>query len=182
MKTKKLNVMLAIGSCVASLVIISCSTLSLPKGATAISPFNKDEYLGKWYEIARLDFKYEKNLDNVTATYSINDNGSIKVDNRGYNYKKMEWEQSIGKAKFIKDPTVARLKVSFFGPFYAAYNIIALDSEYQYALVVGNNLDYLWILSRTKTIPENIKSAYMQQAKDLGYDIDALVWNKHDKN
>lgn len=182
MKIKKLNVLLAIGTFVAGSVIISCSSLSLPKGATAISPFNKEKYLGKWHEIARLDFKYEKNLDNVTATYTLNNDGSIKVDNRGYNYIKKEWKQSIGKAKFVKGTDVARLKVSFFCPFYAAYNVIALDNDYQYALVVGNNLKYMWILSRTKTIPETIKSAYIKQARDLGYDIDALVWNKHNKD
>ena len=159
---------------------VGCS-VSIPKGAVAIKPFKKDKYLGKWYEIARMDFKFEKDLNNVTATYSLNEDGSINVDNKGYNYVKKEWKNSIGKAKFVNDTTEARLKVSFFGPFYAGYNVIEIDENYQYALVVGNNLNYLWILSRSKTIPDAIKEAYLKKAKDLGYNTSALVWTKHDQ-
>ncbi|MCX2575864.1 lipocalin family protein [Pedobacter sandarakinus] len=158
----------------------SCS-VSIPKGAIAVNPFQKDKYLGKWYEIARFDFRFEKNLNNVTATYTLNDDGSIKVDNRGYDYVKKEWKQSVGKAKFVNEPTEGRLKVSFFGPFYAGYNVIEIDPNYQYALVVGNNLDYMWILSRTTTIPETIKQAYLKKAVALGYETKKLVWTKHDQ-
>ncbi|WP_316809038.1 lipocalin family protein [Pedobacter agri] len=157
----------------------SCS-VTIPQGATAIKPFNKDKYLGTWYEIARMDFKFEKDLNNVTATYSLKDDGTIKVDNKGYNYVKKEWKQSIGKAKFVNESDEARLKVSFFGPFYAGYNVIEIDKDYQYALVVGNNLDYMWILSRTKTIPDGVKQAYLDKAKSLGYKTSELVWTKHD--
>lgn len=154
--------------------------VSIPKGAKAIKPFKKDKYLGKWYEIARMDFKFEKDLNNVTATYTLED-GAIKVDNRGYNDVKKEWKQSIGKAKFVNDENEARLKVSFFGPFYAGYNVIEIDADYQYALVAGNSLDYLWILSRKPTIPEEIKAAYLKKAKDIGYKTAELVWTKHDQ-
>src|SRR6478752_6925030 len=75
--------------------LFSCSTI--PKGAVAVKPFDKEKYLGKWYEIARLDFKFEKDLNNTTAEYSLNDNGTIKVDNKGYNTKTGEWNQAIGK-------------------------------------------------------------------------------------
>jgi len=121
--------------------------------------FDIEKYLGKWYEIARMDFRFERDLNNVTANYSRNDNGTIKVDNQGYNYVTKEWKQAIGKAKPAGQPDEARLKVSFFGPFYSAYNVIALDSEYKYALVAGKNLKYLWILSRETTVPESIKTA-----------------------
>lgn len=154
--------------------------VSIPKGAKAIKPFKKDKYLGKWYEIARMDFKFEKDLNNVTATYTLED-GAIKVDNRGYNDVKKEWKQSIGKAKFVNDENEARLKVSFFGPFYAGYNVIEIDADYQYALVAGNSLDYLWILSRKPTIPEEVKAAYLKKAKDIGYKTAELVWTKHDQ-
>ncbi|MBE9600186.1 lipocalin family protein [Pedobacter sp. MC2016-24] len=178
-KIDKIYVALAVGV-VAATVISSCAAVSIPKGAKAVEPFNKDKYLGKWYEIARLDFKYERGLSQVTAHYSLNDDGTIRVDNKGYNAVKNEWKQSIGKAKFVGKTDVGRLKVSFFGPFYAGYNVIAIDDEYQYALVAGNNLKYLWILSRTKTIPEAVKINYLQKAKNLGYDTDALVWGRHD--
>ena len=160
---------------------LSCR-ISIPKGAVAVKPFNKNKYLGKWFEIARLDFKFEKNLNNTTAVYSLNNDGTIKVDNRGYNYVKKEWTQSIGKAKFVdKKSDEARLKVSFFGPFYSGYNVIALDSDYQYALVAGDDLKYLWILSRTATIPENIKKEYLALAKSIGYKTENLVWVEHDQ-
>ncbi|MEI8048267.1 MAG: lipocalin family protein [Bacteroidota bacterium] len=155
----------------------SCS--SIPKGATAVKPFEKEKYLGKWYEIARMDFKFERNLNNTTATYSVNDNGSIKVDNQGYNYVTKEWKQAIGKAKFAGDENTAMLKVSFFGPFYAGYNVIALDKEYKYALVAGQSLSYLWILSRETEIPEAIKQNYLKIAENLGYKTSDLLWIEH---
>jgi len=170
---------LALGVGVIAINLISC--VSIPKGAIAVKPFKKDKYLGKWYEIARMDFKFEKDLNNVTATYSLNDDGSIKVDNRGYNYVKKEWKQSIGKAKFVNESDEARLKVSFFGPFYAGYNVIEIDTDYQYALVAGNNLKYLWILARNKSIPENIKQQYLEKAESLGYDTNTMVWTKQDQ-
>ena len=158
---------------------ISCT--SIPKGAVAVKPFDIDKYLGKWYEIARMDFRFERDMNNTTADYSWNKNGTIKVDNRGYNYVEKEWKQAIGKAKPAGQPGEARLKVSFFGPFYSGYNVIALDSEYKYALIAGENLKYLWILSRETTVPESIKNSYLKIAQDLGYDISALIWVEHDK-
>jgi apolipoprotein D and lipocalin family protein len=154
--------------------VISCRTI--PKGAVAVKPFDKEQYLGKWYEIARLDFKYERNLKNVTADYSLNKDGSIRVVNRGYNTKKGEWEEAVGKAKFVGDEDVAKLKVSFFGPFYSGYNVIAIDENYQYALVAGNSLDYLWILSRETNIPDEIKEEYLKIAEDIGYTTSDLLW------
>lgn len=158
---------------------ISCATI--PKNASAVTSFEKDKYLGKWYEIARFDFTFEKNLDNTTAEYSLNKNGTIKVDNKGYDTKKDKWKQAIGKAKFVENDSIAKLKVSFFGPFYGGYNVVALDDDYQYALVAGGDLSYLWILSRTTTIPEDVKTKYLQIAKDIGYDTSQLLWINHDK-
>jgi apolipoprotein D and lipocalin family protein len=159
-------------------VVNSCS--SIPKGAKAIQGFDKEKYLGKWYEIARLDFVFEKNLSNTTAEYTLNDDGSIKVVNKGYNYIKNKNVASTGKAKFAGDSKEGKLKVSFFGPFYSGYNILAIDSDYKYVLVVGKNLKYMWLLSRDKTMPENIKKDYLKIATDLGYDTSALIWVKHE--
>ncbi|MBT28401.1 MAG: hypothetical protein CMO01_01990 [Thalassobius sp.] len=161
-----------------SIVFNSCKTI--PEGASPVSSFEVNKYLGKWYEIARMDFKFERNLNNTTAEYSFNEDSTIKVINRGYNYVEEEWDEAIGKAKFSDDADIAALKVSFFGPFYAPYNVIALDKEYKYALVAGKNLDYLWILSREKTIPDQIKEKYLNKAKEIGYNIDELVWVEHD--
>lgn len=157
----------------------SCATI--PKGAEAVTPFDKTRYLGKWYEIARLDFKYERDLNNTTAEYSLNDDGTIRVNNQGYNYVKEEWSQAIGKAKFAGDENVAMLKVSFFGPFYSGYNVIALDSDYQYALVAGKNLKYLWILARETTIPDEVRERYLKIAQEIGYNTSRLIWVEHNR-
>lgn len=158
--------------------IIGCNTI--PPNAVAVSPFNKEKYLGKWYEIARFDFRFEKDLINTTAEYSLNPNGSIKVINRGYNPLVKEWKEAIGKAKFVNADTTAMLKVSFFGPFYAGYNVIDIDNDYNYALIAGASLDYLWILSRQKTIPDSVKTKFLATAKSVGYNTDKLLWVKQE--
>ncbi len=152
----------------------ACETI--PEGAKAVKPFEINKYLGTWYEIARMDFKFERDLKNVTATYSLNDNGTIKVLNQGFNINTNERKQAIGKAKFVDLTDEAKLKVSFFGPFYAGYNVVALDAEYKYALIAGQSLEYLWILSREKTIPENIKTEYLKIAESIGYKTSDLIW------
>ncbi|MEI6436284.1 MAG: lipocalin family protein [Bacteroidota bacterium] len=162
-----------------TLLFGSCATI--PVGVVAIKPFNKAKYLGKWYEIARFDFTFERNLNNTTAQYSINDDGAIKVVNRGYNYQKKKWKEATGIAKFVGADDVAMLKVAFFRPFYGGYNVIAIDNDYKYALVCGNNLSYLWILSRETTIPENIKNDYLALAKKIGFKTSELIWVEHDK-
>jgi apolipoprotein D and lipocalin family protein len=175
----KRSIILSAFAGIAFITLKSCATI--PTGVVAVKPFDKEKYLGKWYEIARMDFRFERNLNNVTANYSVNTNGSIKVDNRGFDYKTKEWKQAIGKAKLQGDPNIARLKVSFFGPFYSGYNVIAIDDLYKYALVAGKNLKYLWLLSREITMPEEIKQSYLKIAQELGYDVSVLVWTEHDK-
>jgi apolipoprotein D and lipocalin family protein len=156
---------------------MSCNTI--PEGVTAVKSFDKNKYLGKWYEIARFDFRFEKDLNNTTAEYSVNEDGSIKVLNQGYNTQTGKWVKAEGKAKFVGEEDVAMLKVSFFGPFYAGYNVIALDTNYKYALVAGQNLDYLWILSRYPTVSDSVKLHYIQFAKAKGFNTDKLLWVEH---
>ena len=163
------------------LIISLSKCASIPKNASAVKNFKVEKYLGTWYEIARFDFSFEKNLNNTSAQYMLNQNGNLTVINSGYNFEKQIWKKAEGVAKFSDDKTVAQLKVSFFGPFYAGYNVIAIDNDYQYALIAGKNLDYLWILSRQKTIPESVKEEYLKIAQDIGYDISRFVWVKHDK-
>lgn len=157
----------------------SCKTI--PKGARAVKPFDGEKYLGKWFEIARLDFRFEKNLNNTTAQYSFNPDGSIRVLNKGYNFKKNEWKEATGKAKFVSSKDEAKLKVSFFGPFYSGYNVIAIDPDYKYALVAGKSLKYLWLLSRENTMPDKVKQAYLDIAQQVGYNTSELVWVEHNK-
>lgn len=140
-----------------ALTLVACKSPTPPKGVQPISGFDASRYLGKWYEVARLENRFERGLEQVTATYGARSDGGISVVNRGYDPVKKRWNESDGKAYFTGAPTTAALKVSFFGPFYGGYNVIRLDDDYQYALVSGPNRDYLWILSRTPTIPAAVK-------------------------
>lgn len=169
--------MLAAGA--GALLSVACTTTP-PKGVTPVEGFNADLYLGSWYEIARLDHRFERGLDHVTATYSKRDDGGLKVINRGFNVKKQRWQESIGKAYFTGSPNQAALKVSFFGPFYGGYNVIALDNAYQHALVCGPNRNYLWILSRTPQLDAKVKEELTAKARQAGFDVNKLIWVKQD--
>jgi apolipoprotein D and lipocalin family protein len=153
---------------------LSCGTKL--KDASGINNFDVSKYLGKWYEVARYDSWFENNMDKTQAFYSLNEDGTVRVENSGFDTTKEKWKTSVGKAKFRGAKNIGELKVSFFGPFYADYTILALDSEYKYSLVSGGTTDYLWILSRTKTIPEEIKNEYLSIAKKFGFDTSNLVW------
>lgn len=162
------------------LMLFGCKSYPLPEGAVAIKPFDLDRYLGTWYEIARFDYRFERNLNNTTANYTRNEDGTVKVINRGFNYVKGAWKEAQGRAKFVGEPTEARLKVSFFGPFYGGYNVVALDADYTYALIAGSSLEYMWILARTKTIPDEVKEEYVRIAREIGFNTDELIWVEHD--
>lgn len=151
---------------------------TIPKKAKAITDFDLKKYLGKWYEIARIDFIHERNLHETTADYSLNEDGSVKVVNSGYNIKTDRWEVSTGKAKFVSTENVGMLKVSFFGPFYSGYNVLAIDEDYKYALVGGETADYLWILSREKSLTLEVKEKFLDLAEAYGYNISKLLWVK----
>ncbi len=162
-------------------LIISVLTLSactgLPKNIEPVDNFELDRYLGKWYEIARLDHRFERGLSKVTAEYTMRDDGGVVVKNRGYKEKTDEWSEAEGKAYFTKDTDVGHLKVSFFGPFYGTYAVFDLDKEdYQYAFVSGNNTKYLWLLSRTPEVSDALKARFVEQASSAGFKTDELIW------
>ena len=160
--------------------VLGCT--GVPKGLEPVSDFDGDRYMGKWYEIARLDHSFERNLSNVSAIYTAKETGAIAVLNRGYNEKSGNWKQIEGNARFIDDESVGSLKVSFFGPFYGGYHVIALDTvNYSYAMVAGPSLSYLWILSRTTALNEAIYARLVSRAAELGFDTTKLIRVKHDR-
>ncbi|TRY33716.1 lipocalin family protein [Aliiglaciecola sp. M165] len=164
---------------IAAFILLQACT-SIPDGIKPVDNFELDRYLGTWYEIARLDHKFERGLDHVTAHYEMREDGGVSVTNRGYNAEENEWEQADGKAYFVGDPQTGHLKVSFFGPFYVSYVIFDLDSEgYQYALVTGPNRDYFWILSRQKQLPQAILNALVEKAKTNGFATEELIYVSH---
>lgn len=159
-------------------LVVSCSTPTPPQGVTVVNNFDAKRYLGTWYEIARFDHRFERGLEKVTATYSPRDDGGLNVINKGWNPDRAMWQKSEGKAYFTGDPSRAALKVSFFGPFYGGYNVIAIDREYRHALVCGPDRDYLWILSRTPTLSDEMKQQMLAVATREGFDISKLIWVK----
>lgn len=163
----------------ASVIVSACT--GLPKGTSAVSGFELDRYLGTWYEIARLDHRFERGLTNVSANYTLRDDDGVRVVNRGFSTKTAEWEEAIGKAYLVDAPDVGQLKVSFFGPFYGGYNILELDIEdYQYALVAGPDRSYLWILARSPDLPEAIVQSLVEKARSLEFPVDELIYVSHD--
>jgi apolipoprotein D and lipocalin family protein len=166
-----------------SLFLLASCGGEMPQAAkdSVVQSVDANKYLGTWYEIARLDHTFEKGLEQVTAKYSLEKDGNIKVINKGYKTESKEWKEAVGKAKFV-DPANAdgsrtgRLKVSFFGPFYGAYNIIELDKpNYNYAIVSGGQ-EYFWILSRTPQLDETLKQTLIERAKNFGYATEKLIW------
>ena len=168
----------------ASLMCLGLSgCVGIPDGTEPVKGFSLEQYLGTWYEIARMDHKFERDLSNVTADYQLKDDGGVRVLNRGFNTSKGDWKEAEGKAYFVDDPSIGQLKVSFFGPFYASYNVIALDQEeYQWSLVTGPDKNYLWILSRTPKLDQTIVDELVSEAESLGYKTEELIFVSQDKN
>lgn len=163
-----------------SLAMTACT--GTPEGVEPVSGFKLDNYLGKWYEIARLDHSFERGLTAVTADYSLRDDGHVKVINRGYNQEENQWEEAEGKAKFVKDTDIAQLKVSFFGPFYGSYIVFGLDKrDYQYAFVAGPNHSYLWLLARTPQVDDEIVDRFINAASQRGFNTDKLIFVEQDQ-
>jgi apolipoprotein D and lipocalin family protein len=159
-----------------TLTLAACATAP-PEGLRPVTSFDINRYLGQWYEIARLDHSFERGMSDVSATYQLQDDGSVKVINRGYDTQRQAWKEAIGRALFIGDSSTGSLKVSFFGPFYGGYHVIALDQQsYRWSLVAGPDRDYLWILSRDKTLSAEVRKQLVDQARELGFATDKLIW------
>jgi apolipoprotein D and lipocalin family protein len=164
---------------ISSLVAFVTGCTYVPEGVEPVTDFDAGKYMGRWYEIARLENRFEKGLEQITATYALQPDGTVEVINRGFDTAQGEWREARGKAKFTGDPDTAALKVSFFGPFYGGYNVIDLDPAYTNALVVGPDRSYLWILSRTPTPPPEVVERLVAKAAKLGYATESLVYVKH---
>ncbi len=174
MKKMSVNMLIFIAF---TLFLAAC--VSVPPGIEPVKGFDAGRYTGTWYEIARLDHSFERGLTNVRAEYTMRKDGGIDVINSGFNPGKKVWKRATGKGYFVGSPDIGQLKVSFFGPFYGAYNIIALDRDYTWAIVCGNTRNYLWILSRTPKPDEPVKTALIEKAKTMGFDTDKLIIVQH---
>jgi apolipoprotein D and lipocalin family protein len=168
----------SVAACVCAAILTAC--VDIPEGVQPVEDFDVERYQGTWYEIARLDHSFERGLSNVTATYTLRNDGGVNVVNRGYDQVGKTWEEADGKAYFVGEPEVGRLKVSFFGPFYGAYNVIRLDDDYRWSLVAGPDRSYLWILARTPDLDAQTRHRLLKFASQLEFPVDELVWVTHD--
>ena len=151
--------------------------LGVPASVEPVQGFDLNRYLGKWYEIARLDHSFEEGLDNVTAVYSLRDDGGVNVVNRGFLSKDDVYQEAQGRAYFVNDSDEGYLKVSFFRPFYASYVIFELDQDgYQYAFVSGPDTSFLWLLSRTPTVEQALLDHFIETSASLGFDTEELIF------
>ena len=155
-------------------VLTGCETTS---DIAAVKNFEPARYMGTWYEIARLPQYFERDLDEVKAQYTLNDDGTIKVVNSGR--KGSESKSITGKAK-LKDPDAkpltGELRVSFFWPFYSDYRVIELAPDYSYAVVTGGSRDYFWVLARRPSMEKEQLDAILKRAAELGFDIGELEY------
>jgi len=162
--------------CLLGFIFLFSACTGLPQNVNPVQNFDLQRYLGKWYEIARLDHSFERGLSNVTAQYSLRDDGGVKVINSGYSNIKEEREVATGKAYFVREANEGYLKVSFFGPFYGAYVIFDLDhDDYQYSMIAGPDKSYLWILSRAPKMDPSIYKRLVDKASALGFATDKLI-------
>ena len=158
-----------------SLLMGGC--IGIPDGVVPVNDFELNNYLGKWYEIARLDHSFERGLTHVTADYSLLDDGGVQVINKGFKSETNQWKTAVGKAFFVNTENEGFLKVSFFGPFYGSYIIFELDKDnYQYAFVSGPKTSYLWLLSRTPLVKKNVIEHFIYRSEALGFDVDKLIF------
>ncbi|MGB2041133.1 MAG: lipocalin family protein [Porticoccaceae bacterium] len=157
-----------------SLSLYGC--LGAPDGVQPVKDFAIQPYLGRWYEIARLDHSFERGLIEVTAEYSLREDGGIRVINSGRSAETGEPSRAEGRAYFVGSEDVGHLKVSFFGPFFGSYIVFELDAEnYQYAFVAGNTTDYLWLLARTPQVSDQVMDRFLERASSLGFNTDNLI-------
>lgn len=172
---------LALAPALLLLLLTGCT--GLPKGIEPVTGFEQERFLGTWYEIARLDHRFERGLSQVTAEYSLNDDGSISVLNRGYSEAEGEWQQVEGRAVFVGDSDVGHLKVSFFGPFYSSYVVFDLDKEdYSRTYITGHNRDTLWFLSRTPEVSDEVQEQFRVRAEVQGFELDELIMVDQSRN
>lgn len=162
------------------LAFVFYGCVGIPDNIRPVANFELDRYLGQWYEIARLDHSFERGLNQVTANYSLREDGGVKVINRGYSETEQAWREKEGKAYFVDSKDIGYLKVSFFGPFYGSYIVFELDQEnYQYSLVSGPDKAYFWILARTPSIDPALLDRLVAKAAAKGFDTSGLIYVKH---
>jgi apolipoprotein D and lipocalin family protein len=165
--------LLLLQTLLAPLLAAACAS-GPAEGLTPVR-FDAERYLGTWHEIARLDQSFQRGLEQVTATYSRNPDGTIRVVNRGLRTTTGEERSATARARFLREPEVASLAVSFLWPFEGGYHVIRLAPDYSIALVTSNDRSFLWLLSRTPTLPEPVVAEWLEFARARGFAVDTMI-------
>lgn len=157
-------------------IVLCCNAQSHDTRRTTVSDLDIERYMGRWYEIARYDHRFERHLERCEAFYALHPDGKISVTNSGVDSRTGRSKTSYGKAHTTDD--VGRLRVSFFWFFYSDYNILALDKDYRWALVGSRSPKYLWILSRSPHLEQRTLDHILDIARSRGYDTKQLIFVK----
>ncbi|MFA6930332.1 MAG: lipocalin family protein [Lentisphaeria bacterium] len=160
-------------------ILSGCVSSESTRDIPAVTDFHLDKYLGTWYEIARLPHSFERDMDQVSAEYSLASDGIVKVINRGVRNGESKAAQAV--AKFKSSPDIGELRVSFFRPFYGDYRIIELADDYSSAIVTSSSKKYLWILARQKSLSPALQELYFNKIRAWGFAVDKLEYPKHDE-
>ena len=162
---------------VALFFVISC--VEVPEGVTPVKKFKVKKFMGTWYEVARLDHRFERGMNSVIANYSIDREGVITIKNSGYMVRQRQWRYSEAKATLVDKTNTGFLKVSYIWPFYDPYVIFKVEPDYDYAFVCGRDRSFLWLLSRTEYVDQEVIDEFEEEAKKLGFDISELIYVSH---
>ena len=152
------------------------SNPQIPENIVPVTGFELSRYLGKWYEVGRVENRFERGLIKTTAEYTLNGDGTVNVLNSGVDVNSGRHKRASGTAVFVRSQNEGALKVSFFGPFYGGYNVVALDEDYQWSIVAGSSNQYFWVLSRSAEMSEELKDRAIKVARDIGIAPDHINW------
>ena len=161
------------------ILLIFAGCTGIPAGVKPVSNLNLASYQGTWYEIARIENWFERDTQQVSATYTLRDDGFVDVVNRGFDPQKQKWREAKGLAKPVEGSAPGHLKVSFWGPFYGSYIVFECGANYEYAFVCGYKKTYLWLLARKKSVSKSVMERFLDVSKKKGFDLNNLVITKH---
>lgn len=163
--------------CVIPLVGITACSSGSSKIFKTVPELDLERFSGQWYEVARFDHWFERDLVGCKANYSVHGDGTIEVENTGYKKNfQGHFKKSTGKARRRNAEEPGKLEVAFFLGFYSDYNVLELATDYRYALIAGKNLDYLWILSRTPRLTPEDQDYLLHRARTHGFDTNKIIW------
>jgi apolipoprotein D and lipocalin family protein len=167
-------------SALSGFLLLGCSTI--PAGLQPVTSFEVERYMGRWYEIKRLDHPFELNLTNVSADYRLLPNGFIEMVSRGFQVRENRWLTAKSTASFIGSKEVASLKLSFGGSADDDYNVLFVDPAYRYAIVTCDDRDGLWILSREPVLDKSILDSLVAKAKVWEFPVENMIYVEQKAN